>query len=49
MGDILRLERPLGTFFIRHDDTERPLILMGGGTGFAPLKSMLEDLLEHHD
>lgn len=49
VGDILRLEGPLGTFFIRHDDTERPLILMGGGTGIAPLKSMLEDLLEHHD
>jgi len=47
--DILRLEAPLGTFFIRNDRTERPMILMGGGTGFAPLKSMLEDLLSHHD
>lgn len=47
--DILRIEAPLGTFFIRHDQTDRPMILMGGGTGFAPLKSMLEDLLAHHD
>jgi len=47
--DILRLEAPLGTFFIRNDKTERPMILMGGGTGFAPLKSMIEDLLAHHD
>ncbi len=47
--DILRLEAPLGTFFIRNDKTERPMILMGGGTGFAPLKSMIEDLLSHHD
>ena len=47
--DILRLEAPLGTFFIRNDKIERPMILMGGGTGFAPLKSMLEDLLAHHD
>ena len=47
--DILRLEAPLGTFFIRNDKLERPMILMGGGTGFAPLKSMLEDLLAHHD
>ncbi len=47
--DILRIEGPLGTFFIRHDSTERPMILVGGGTGFAPLKSMLEDLLSHHD
>lgn len=47
--DILRIEGPLGTFFIRHDSAQRPMILMGGGTGFAPLKSMLEDLLLHHD
>jgi len=47
--DILRLEAPLGTFFIRNDKLERPMILMGGGTGFAPLKSMLEDLLSHND
>jgi len=47
--DILRIEAPLGTFFIRNDQTSRPLIMMGGGTGFAPLKSMIEDLLSHHD
>jgi len=47
--DILRLEAPLGTFFIRNDKLDRPMILMGGGTGFAPLKSMLEDLLAQHD
>lgn len=46
---ILRLEGPLGTFFVRHDCPERPMIMVGGGTGFAPLKSMIEDLLEHHD
>ena len=47
--DILRIEGPLGTFFIRHDTDERPMILMGGGTGFAPLKSMIEDLQSHRD
>lgn len=47
--DILRLEAPLGTFFIRNDRVDRPMILMGGGTGFAPLKSMIEDLLSHKD
>ena len=47
--DILRLEAPLGTFFIRNDSIERPMILMGGGTVFAPLKSMIEDLLSHQD
>lgn len=43
--DILRIEGPLGTFFVRHDKPTRPIIMMGGGTGFAPLKSMIEDLL----
>jgi len=47
--DILRLEAPLGTFFVRNDATDRAMIMMGGGTGFAPLKSMIEDLLAHHD
>ena len=47
--DILRFEGPLGNFFVRNDEPERPLILMGGGTGFAPLKSMTEDLLEQDD
>ncbi len=48
-SDILRLEGPLGTFFVRHDIEDRPMIMMGGGTGFAPLKSMIEDLLAHDD
>lgn len=47
--DILRLEGPLGTFFVRNDQPERPMIMMGGGTGFAPLKSMIEHLLDHND
>jgi CDP-4-dehydro-6-deoxyglucose reductase len=47
--DILRLEGPLGTFFVRNDRPERPMIMMGGGTGFAPLKAMVEDLLAHGD
>lgn len=41
---LLRIEGPLGGFYIH--ESERPLILMGGGTGFAPLKSMLEQLME---
>lgn len=44
--EILRLEGPLGTFFIRRSST-RPMILMGGGTGFAPLKAMIEEVV--HD
>ena len=49
LKDILRFEGPQGTFFVRHDEPERPMIMMGGGTGFAPLKAMIEDLLEHND
>lgn len=47
--DILRLEGPQGNFFVRNDQLERPMIMMGGGTGFAPLKSMIEHLLEQDD
>lgn len=38
---ILRLEGPLGAFYLREDST-RPVVMMAGGTGFAPLKAMLE-------
>ena len=41
--DILRFEGPLGTFFIRQEST-RPLLMVATGTGFAPIKSMLESL-----
>jgi CDP-4-dehydro-6-deoxyglucose reductase len=39
--DLLRLQGPLGTFFLRAD-SDRPTLLMAGGTGFAPIKSILE-------
>ncbi len=39
---LLRFEGPLGTFFLREDETERPIILVAGGTGFAPMKGILE-------
>jgi CDP-4-dehydro-6-deoxyglucose reductase len=42
---LLRFQGPLGTFFLR-EDTERSAILIGGGTGFAPLKGMLEHAFE---
>ena len=47
-GEILRLEGPLGTFFVRLDSS-RPMIMVGGGTGFAPLKAMIEDLILAED
>ena len=42
---ILRFEGPLGTFFLR-EDSDQPIIFMGGGTGFAPLKGMIEHAFE---
>jgi len=41
---VLRLEGPLGTFFVR-EDSGRDMLMMAGGTGFAPLKAMIEGLL----
>jgi len=39
--DILRFEGPRGSFFLR-EDSARPIILVAGGTGFAPIKSIIE-------
>ena len=38
--DLVRMELPLGTFFLR-EDSDKPLILLASGTGFAPFKSIL--------
>ena len=39
--DILRFEGPLGTFFLREDGT-RPIVMVASGTGFAPIKAIVE-------
>ncbi|HTP95012.1 MAG TPA: 2Fe-2S iron-sulfur cluster-binding protein, partial [Burkholderiales bacterium] len=44
--DILRFEGPLGTFFLR-DDSAKPIVLVAGGTGFAPIKAIIEHALHH--
>lgn len=41
---LMRIEGPCGTFFIRESD--RPIIFLAGGTGFAPVKSMVEHLIQ---
>jgi CDP-4-dehydro-6-deoxyglucose reductase, E3 len=41
VGDTVRFEGPLGSFFLR-EDTEKPIIFVAGATGFAPVKSMVE-------
>ncbi|MEE9445508.1 MAG: CDP-6-deoxy-delta-3,4-glucoseen reductase [Cocleimonas sp.] len=45
---IVRIEGPFGSFAIA-ETSNRPLILMAGGTGFAPIKSMVEQLIEQGD
>lgn len=42
---LLRFEGPLGTFFLR-EDSNRPIIMVAGGTGFAPVKSIIEHALQ---
>lgn len=39
--DILRLEGPLGSFFLR-EESAKPIVFVASGTGFAPIKSILE-------
>ncbi|MEW5880344.1 MAG: FAD-binding oxidoreductase [Pseudomonadota bacterium] len=41
VGDKLRFEGPLGEFVL-HEPGDRPLIFVAGATGFAPVKSLLE-------
>ena len=41
---LLRLRGPLGSFYLRKKD-HRPVILMAGGTGFAPIKAIVEGAL----
>jgi CDP-4-dehydro-6-deoxyglucose reductase len=45
---LLRVEGPLGQFWFRRE-SPRPALLIGGGTGYAPLRSMLHSLLEVGD
>lgn len=39
-GSVLRLEGPLGGFTLQK--SSRPWLMLAGGTGFAPIKSMLD-------
>jgi CDP-4-dehydro-6-deoxyglucose reductase len=41
--EILRLEGPLGSFFLR-EETDKPIVLLASGTGFAPIKAILEHM-----
>ena len=41
--DILRVEGPHGSFFLR-EDSDKPMIFLASGTGFAPIKALLEHM-----
>lgn len=47
VNTLVRLRGPLGTFFVR--DGTRPIVFLATGTGFSPVKAMVEDLLGKGD
>jgi CDP-4-dehydro-6-deoxyglucose reductase len=44
--EILRFEGPLGSFYLR-EESDKPMIFLAGGTGFAPIKAIIEHALHH--
>ena len=47
-GTLLRIEGPLGQFWLR-TESPRPALMVGGGTGYAPLRAMLRQLIAAGD
>jgi CDP-4-dehydro-6-deoxyglucose reductase len=41
--EILRVEGPYGSFFLR-EDSDKPIVLLASGTGFAPIKAVIEQM-----
>lgn len=41
VGDEIRFEGPVGRFTLR--DSDRPILMLAGATGYAPIRSILED------
>src|SRR5262245_9822261 len=44
-GDLLRVELPFGSFALQESD--KPILFVAGSTGFAPIKSIIEDVLRN--
>ncbi len=42
--EILRIEGPFGSFFLR-ESSEKPIVMLASGTGFAPIKALLENMM----
>jgi CDP-4-dehydro-6-deoxyglucose reductase len=47
-GTLLRIEGPLGQFWLRNE-SPRPPLMVGGGTGYAPLRAMLRQMIATGD
>ena len=41
--EILRIEGPFGSFYL-NEDSDKPMVLLASGTGFAPIKALIEHL-----
>ncbi len=41
--EILRIEGPFGSFYLR-EDSDKPIVLLASGTGFAPIKAIIEQM-----
>ncbi|MDQ6618125.1 MAG: CDP-6-deoxy-delta-3,4-glucoseen reductase [Pseudomonadota bacterium] len=46
--EILRLEGPLGAFYLR-EQSDKPILFVAAGTGFAPIKAMIEHAFHRHE
>lgn len=44
--DILRFEGPFGTFHLR-EESDKPMLMVAGGTGFAPIKALVEHAIHN--
>jgi CDP-4-dehydro-6-deoxyglucose reductase len=45
--DLLRFEGPLGSFYLR-EDSQKPIVMLASGTGFAPIRAICERALERN-
>ncbi|MCL4152519.1 UNVERIFIED_CONTAM: hypothetical protein GTU68_026507 [Idotea baltica] len=48
VNTLVRIEAPMGDFYVR-EESNLPLIMVAGGTGFAPIKAMIEQLRAEQD
>ena len=47
VNELLRFEGPLGTFYLR-EESNKPIVFLAGGTGFGPIKAIVEYALKRN-